>query len=359
MKTSKINNSLWFLLIIFLVTYAYAGSLDTDWKQLFLHDAKGHIYRASSELNNSDPGLFGPYGAHNLFDKNGSTCWAEGTPGRGIGESVYMEIKENLKTIHLTNGYAKRKKLFYANNRIKKAKMSLFVGINIPGHATEIFTVYNAAQYPEEKIINLEDTIGPQHIQFPFDWNRLTRFKKDVFGDYVKEKDLFDIREKLDVKYIMNIEIVDIYKGSKFDDTCISDVWFSYKTESHTSIKSIYLNEKENTIYFDSEDGKRVILDKNKDSVFQILEESKDKEWLIVIKMPAEIGGSRVETEYVLYYVPLRKMVDKKLIGQNVAELYGFEEKNGSLFIDYLNSKTFNEGKMDLRNVLDKLLMER
>ena len=29
----------------------------------------------------------------------------------------------------------------------------------------------------------------------------------------------------------MLLEIVDVYKGSKYKDTCISDIWFSYGEE--------------------------------------------------------------------------------------------------------------------------------
>ncbi len=50
--------------------------------------------------------------------------------------------------------------------------------------------------------------------------------------NHAKELEDLGIKEdELNVQYIMLLEIVDVYKGSKYKDTCISDIWFSYGEE--------------------------------------------------------------------------------------------------------------------------------
>lgn len=222
-------------LILFLNSLLVFNIYAAEWQELSIHDAV-HLHLASSELD--DPGAyeFGRYGAHNLFDHDSTTCWAEGVSGDGIGELLYIGFEENLDTIFIVNGYSKTKNLFYKNNRVKKIKFSIFVGINKPGYVSEICVFYDAIKFKQDTIIQLEDTMAPQEIAFPFNWEELNQFKKSSLQMFVKDhtKELEDsgIKEdELNVQYIMLLEIVDVYKGSKYEDTCISDIWFSYGEE--------------------------------------------------------------------------------------------------------------------------------
>lgn len=125
------------------------------------------------------------YSALNLIDSKKTSAWVEGDIGPGINSWIKINTqtlassKSKLKGLIITNGYAKSNKSFYENNRIKKLKIEISDGQN--------------------KIVNLKDTMEDQILYF-----------NPSIINYVK------------------LTILDIYKGSKFDDTCLSEVVFLY-----------------------------------------------------------------------------------------------------------------------------------
>jgi hypothetical protein len=204
-----------------------------SWEELFLFDfsegGKTSLYNKSSELN--DPGIydFGQYGPHNLFDNDPATCWAEGVSGNGIGEFIFFNVRKGAKRIEFVNGYGKSKGLFEKNNRVKRLKASIYVGIHKLGDATEVGLYFQAVKYKREVSLSLDDVMGTQMIRFPFEWSKLNAFREKVVDEYVKRfaKELKE--EKIDktdleVIYILWLEIRGVYKGNTYDDTCISDI---------------------------------------------------------------------------------------------------------------------------------------
>jgi len=67
------------------------------------------------------------YDAGNVNDEDWQNAWAEGAPGPGRGEwlEIRPEVPKPLAAIKLLPGYAKNKKLFYANARPKTVKVEL------------------------------------------------------------------------------------------------------------------------------------------------------------------------------------------------------------------------------------------
>ncbi len=149
-------------------------SAEKDFKLIFNEATIGFV-RASSCLD------WDKYKPFNIFDGDITTTWVEGSIGSGIHDWIiiypqsYWPEKNFFNAVRITNGYAKSTKLFYANNRAKK----LFV--EFPDGQTEI--------------IELKDTFQPQIIRFPH---------KVI--SYIK------------------FTILEIYKGSQYDDTCISEI---------------------------------------------------------------------------------------------------------------------------------------
>jgi len=346
-----------------------------EWQTLCIHGSI-HLRLASSELDDPGPYKFGRYGTQNLFDYDSSTCWAEGVPGNGIGESLYVGFEENIQSIFIVNGYAKTKNIFYRNNRVKKIKISILVGINKPGYVSDLYVLYDATKFKHDTIIQLEDTMAPQEIEFPFDCEELKQFKESSLQSFVKShaKELEDYTKKLEdlgikegelnVQYIMLLEIVDVYKGSKYEDTCISDIWFLYAGDKggesgvgkdYGKITDIYVGSKENIIYIDTIKKKKIILDSVPDAVFQIIEKSDDNDWVIVITMPADVGTNRVETEYILYNTEYKEKVDKRLIGEDVGSLLGFIKENKTTYLLFMDNNTMEEEKVDLDALYMKL----
>lgn len=155
---------------------------------------------ASSEL----PSGTGRYGAENVLSQNRDLAWAEGVEGPGIGESItyyqtcdvysndvmrnialLRELPEDDGFMHYTeicivNGYARDRKTWEENGRIKRLIM-----------------------YIDDKpyaYLELEDTILPQYFSLPED---------DIM---VMNRHVLTVR----------FEIAEVYPGTLYEDTCLT-----------------------------------------------------------------------------------------------------------------------------------------
>ena len=130
------------------------------------------------------------YGAENLIYTSRMNAWAEGVPGDGIGESIeiremYYGIGEDVfryNEVCIVNGYAKNETTWQENNRVKSMKL------------------YFADEYVGT--IMLEDTMLPQYVDLS----------------------PVSIRVSNGCKAKFRFEIAEVYKGTKYDDTCISGI---------------------------------------------------------------------------------------------------------------------------------------
>ena len=136
---------------------------------------------ASSRLANQGANN---YNEENLHDDHANTPWVEGVKGYGIGEWVEYTFKAGnprITTIKIVNGYCKSQSAWKNNSRVKKLK------VYIKGKPAAI--------------LNLEDTRCVQSFEIA------------PVTDANKE-------------WTMKFEIVDVYKGDKWDDTAISEIYF-------------------------------------------------------------------------------------------------------------------------------------
>lgn len=118
------------------------------------------------------------YSANNLIDHNNSTAWCDGIDGDGIGETLTFIFEEEspISEINILNGYCKSEDLYYKNSRIKKLTLIFDDG---------------------EEQINIEDV-----------YNQSQRIK---------------LTNKHQSKQMI-LRIDEIYAGSKYSDTCISEI---------------------------------------------------------------------------------------------------------------------------------------
>ena len=153
---------------------------------------------ASSEL---DENKNDKYAVGNLTDGDPSTAWVEGKKGSGIDEyikfycpqeeadmvNIYSAYK--IDSLGIINGYAKNEEVFYKNNRVKKIKIE---------YKNDIFREENPYNMKTPEIYEyiLEDTMAMQYLVFP----------EPIYMSSMK------------------ISILEVYKGSKWDDTCISEL---------------------------------------------------------------------------------------------------------------------------------------
>lgn len=125
----------------------------------------------------------------NVNDFNLHTAWVEGAEGQGIGE--YLEIifdKESIpfNEIHIVNGYAKKQRIWEENSRVKELKV-----------------YYNDTPVC---VLKLKDTRDEQ------------LFKVDMIGP----KDI----SKSNKDWVVKFEIRDVYPGTKYEDTAITEILF-------------------------------------------------------------------------------------------------------------------------------------
>lgn len=129
------------------------------------------------------------YDEKNLYDYNNFTPWVEGVKGYGIGEKISFTLEDvyaGFTGISIVNGYSKSKAAWKNNSRVKKLKVS-----------------YDGTP---KYILNLKDQMGGQYFDFGVALNE--------DGD------------NLEGTFTVTLEILDVYKGDKWDDTAISEVTF-------------------------------------------------------------------------------------------------------------------------------------
>jgi hypothetical protein len=130
--------------------------------------------RASSELSD------GRHGAARAVDAQFATAWAEGAPGPGIGQWIELSWRtaRQVRVVTVFPGYGKSRALFFANARVKSARLTFSDGHRVDAR--------------------FEDVPSVQMI--------------DVYDDW-------------DAKVTsVRLEILDVYPGEKYEDACISEI---------------------------------------------------------------------------------------------------------------------------------------
>ncbi len=344
-----------------------AGTPANEWIEL-MFTGRSHC---SSELEPGDAweGERGQYNPGNLYDNNPETAWVEGAEGYGTGEYFIADLGYMLPgKIEIRNGYQKSESIFKKNSRVKNAKITLFAGFHLPGEVTEIGEIYRARQTGSSSVVTLNDAIGLQEVPLPVDMKSafkerilLTRDFKTEFSERLE--DLQEFETPMSLHWFLKVEIVDVYPGSDFDDTCISDILFHNMTLDPVSddevIKKVYDSETQDMVLFDTDQREGIALadvkelkeykEKTQDvkMAVTLMDASPDKEWAwIDIMSTAE--GARVEELHALYHVRSMKRVGPGLLDSSTG-IYGFTEKDGRIWLDT------SEGLKDLDNIRKKL----
>ena len=310
------NITIILILISFISSKAYSQIEVND--TLLLAYENEIFWGSSSELeaksyseNDNMAGYadFGKYGSINLGDSDPKTCWAEGSESDGIGEFIWMTIPENIVTIRIRNGYQKNETIYFANNRAKSFEFELFASYQPSGYVTESHTGFFISKLITSTSVVLEDKLGYQNIKLGFDWAEI---HSQLSNDKTFDKD----------RFILKIKILDVYKGNKWNDACISDInvapvpYYDITSNDHGLLK-ISANKTDTLFY-------------NTENVYQVIEISPDLNWIIFILMPSDIGNSRVYTEYRLYNTDKEKFITI----ENLDSMYGFVKKDGKMYID-------------------------
>lgn len=313
------------------------------WTELSMYSRNGMFVKATSELtdpNQSDHWVNEKYGAFNLFDANSQTAWIEGNVNDGIGESIFFSIPKNCQTVNIYNGYSKSQTTFNQNNRVKTIKLIIHIGINPVGYISEVSQHFFLNTYPVNFTIELNDTDSLQSFPFPISSSELLDFmdkaKKEYLDQYTEPIYL--------VTPIVQLEIIEVFKGSKYNDTCLSEIFFNHsfipniKNYRYHEVKNVYTQDDESKLLIDCREGKGIIIIEDSESVFQVIDISSNSQWVTIIRMPADIGNGRVETEYLIVNTNLGKIMNSDIEKASGVELFSplfLIEKDGLIILEH------------------------
>jgi hypothetical protein len=144
--------------------------------------------------------LSSKYSTKNMFDFDFNTAWAEGINGDGIGEKIEIELnKYPLVAICLINGYTKNADLYKSNNRIKKLKIDI--------------------EYVDYKDSTKLDIESNEVVLKDFEFQDVS---KNNFGSIISV--IGDYGEGYRQITKITLTVLDVYKGIKYTDTCISEL---------------------------------------------------------------------------------------------------------------------------------------
>ena len=207
--------------IIFISFFARSESMDSlnekTVDELLNYALSDKLAIASSYLIDKKlPKEF--YNTNNVYDDKLDTVWAVGGSNNGINEYIVFRINFGsqpynypLETdMQIINGCAVTDELFKANNRIKKATLELFEGEIAPGQdRTRILQMPILNKTME---LNFSDTKQPQTFTIKVN-KKLKSLEKDFFT----------------YAYFGKLIIKEVYPGSKYQDTCITEISFKPK----------------------------------------------------------------------------------------------------------------------------------
>jgi cytoskeletal protein RodZ len=114
------------------------------------------------------------------LDGDNSTCWCEGADGDGLGEAITL-FTDDLSTIGkitIANGLCADYDTFYKNNRVRECELTFSDG---------------------------------------------TTYTVELNGDFEAQPCVITLPESVETEYV-KITILSVYSGTKYTDTCISEI---------------------------------------------------------------------------------------------------------------------------------------
>ncbi len=327
----KLLKSGLFLSFILLTIISLSAQENNQIKELYLLD-KNNFNPYVEFTSNDITDFFNPenssrYPSVNLFDGFLKTCWVAGNSHSQKTSSLYIKVPDSIDVskiiLNIFSGYGKSKKLYYANARPKKIKLSLFSGFYPEGFRTEVVSLYLINKFNSETI-ELADTFGVQtfmlYLNKPdfLDFQNKTKENCKTFSGKKYNTLKFTDNPKLISSLILKIEILSTYSGTKYSDICVSEVFFNDRfvtayPDRYNPINKVYIKD-DNTLMADYSDKKGVIIIKDTSSVFTMIDYPQQSNWAILHYVPnSSVGqGSRIEELYELVDLKNKRIIEKE-----------------------------------------------
>ena len=182
------------------------------------------------------------YSPQYILDTYIESAWKDGVEGDGIGEVVIIpcDFLDCTKKIEIFTGFARTKDLWFENNRPRNIKLFILKSERIipnPNLYT-IDTDYICEDITviDEQYATLKDVYNWQEIsidksKLPTN-DRLEERLKECKMSRKTDPSLVDnficSKYHSNYYYFLGIQILSVYEGTKYQDTCISEVRFEY-----------------------------------------------------------------------------------------------------------------------------------
>lgn len=172
------------------------------------------------------------YSEFNLIDNDTNTAWVEGEKDAGIGVKVIFEIptsgyskdkKGGAGTMVIHNGYVKSAETFSANNRVRECTLEIVVAVD-SGEYENTCSWHKLKKYKEYRM-EFRDTMKSQKYYLNIDYKATKELWRKTKDDMRSKGE--KISESEYGLYLFGIlTIKSVYKGAKYNDTCISGIGF-------------------------------------------------------------------------------------------------------------------------------------
>jgi len=175
--------------------------------------SESDLTRISYKLSSS--GFKNKYEVKNIFDEDPTTAWVENSKDFGKGEWIRLDIENTYRggkvsvnnasayrKIIIFPGYGKSEELFYQNNRLKSALLFIAVDDSVFTFEEPLLNKVhgNPKKYVHCERFSFADEPKYHYFHLPYD----PTFEGS--------------------KFIFMLFIEDVYKGSKYNDTCVSEI---------------------------------------------------------------------------------------------------------------------------------------
>ena len=147
------------------------------------------------------------FSASNLLDGDCNTAWVEAKDDFGKNEKIKIESvhgNELITQLLLVNGFRKSSKTYYENNRVKK------IALYVDGIRLGEMTFPDRPYHP----VNMSNIL---------DEGELLNLCGDFFASDTRKT--WTNAAAFHVDKNIEIEILEVYPGTKYNDTCISDIY--------------------------------------------------------------------------------------------------------------------------------------
>jgi hypothetical protein len=211
------------IIILFLMSINLFGD-SLDFLHVILKESKAG---ASSTLVEKDKPQ-GYYGADRAFDGLSETSWCEGKSDDGIGEYIYSEFEPaEIYGVAVLNGIGPYKHLYLKNNRVKDFRLTLFSPDGKTKVVTAKFKDNTCGQSLAGGKLTMEDFCHEQVPDYATNKNKYQKCLADkknecIIHEYDGGGERIMLKNSMTVSKI-KLEILSVYKGSKYKDTCISE----------------------------------------------------------------------------------------------------------------------------------------